>query len=101
MIVTMVPFVSFVPLECSLQRTVSFATLGRRSAAHYTLIFQINVPAFFLVFGIFKNESEDGAAFLDRVLFLGWVGLEGAVDELEGLRGWVRREGDRHCGWSF
>ena len=71
------------------KRTVGFAAFGSCPTAYHSLLLQINVPTFFRAVGVFQNEGEDGAPSLDSILFLGRVGLEGAVDELEGFGGWV------------
>ena len=66
--------------------TISLLALRRRALRHLSLLLQVYIPALRLAFLVLERESEDGVAFLDRILAFGFVGLEGLVDKIECFR---------------
>lgn len=66
------------------KRTISLSTGGGGTLADDALVLEIEVPALLLAGGVLEVERDDGLGVLDGVFALGFVGLEGGVDHVEG-----------------
>lgn len=59
-------------------------SLRRFALGHLSFLYEIDIPVVRLTFFILQGKSENGIALLNSVFPLGDVGLEGAIDGIEG-----------------